>query len=170
MIKQSHSEILARDENDHEHRLSDPGRRRPEDLDRHVGARLRERRIMPGLSQQQLADLIGVTFQQAYKYERGINRVTSGRLYKIAQALDVDIGYFFERTGTDDAPRPTQRQRLLLEFMRDFMAIPDRKYQEEILLLARVLAEADTRPHRSGETAPRSEGRRTARANAPIVR
>jgi transcriptional regulator with XRE-family HTH domain len=104
MIKKLASEMLARDENGHEHRLPDPGRRRPEDIDRRVGARLRERRIMLGLSQQQLADLIGVTLQQAYKYEKGINRVTSGRLYKIAQALDVDIGYFFDRAGTDDAP------------------------------------------------------------------
>jgi transcriptional regulator with XRE-family HTH domain len=136
MIKKLASEMLARDENGHEHRLPVPGGRRAEDIDRHVGARLRERRIMLGLSQQQLADLIGVTFQQAYKYERGINRVTSGRLYKIAQALDVDIGYFFERTGTDDAPRPTQRQRRLLEFMRYVMAIPDRRHQEEIVSLA----------------------------------
>jgi transcriptional regulator with XRE-family HTH domain len=146
MIKQLDPEILARDENDQEHRLSGPGRRRAEDIDRHVGARLRERRIMLGLSQQQLAELIGVTFQQAYKYERGINRVTSGRLYRIAQALDVDIGYFFDRAGRDDAPTPTQQQRRLLEFMRDFMAIPDRKHQEEILLLARVLAEPDAGP------------------------
>jgi transcriptional regulator with XRE-family HTH domain len=146
MIKQLASELLARDENSHEHRLPGPGRRRPEDIDRRVGARLRERRIMLGLSQQQLAELIGVTLQQAYKYERGINRVTSGRLYKIAQALNVDIGYFFERTGSADAPRPTQQQRRLLEFMRDFMAIPDRKHQEEILLLARVLAEPDAGP------------------------
>jgi transcriptional regulator with XRE-family HTH domain len=112
----------------------------------HVGARLRERRIMLGLSQQQLAELIGVTFQQAYKYERGINRVTSGRLYEIAQALDVDIGYFFERTGRDEASRPSQQQRLLLEFVRYFVAIPNRRHQEEILLLARVLAEPDAGP------------------------
>jgi DNA-binding XRE family transcriptional regulator len=53
---------------------------RTQDIDRHVGARVRERRIMLGLTQQQLADLIGVTYQQAHKYERGINRVSAGRL------------------------------------------------------------------------------------------
>src|ERR1043166_315195 len=53
---------------------------RTQDVDRHVGARVRERRIMLGLTQQQLADLIGVTYQQAHKYERGINRVSAGRL------------------------------------------------------------------------------------------
>src|SRR5215472_11487722 len=52
---------------------------RTQDIDRHVGARIRERRIMLGLTQQQLADLIGVTYQQAHKYERGINRVSAGR-------------------------------------------------------------------------------------------
>jgi DNA-binding XRE family transcriptional regulator len=72
-----------------------PARRstgRTQDIDRHVGARVRERRIMLGLTQQQLADLIGVTYQQAHKYERGINRVSAGRLYEIAQVLSVPVG------------------------------------------------------------------------------
>src|ERR1700720_3252708 len=60
-----------------------------QDVDRHVGARIRERRIMLGLTQQQLADLIGVTYQQAHKYERGINRVSAGRLFEVAQVLSV---------------------------------------------------------------------------------
>src|SRR5438876_11586473 len=60
---------------------------RTQGIDRHVGARVRERRIMLGLTQQQLADLIGVTYQQAHKYERGINRVSAGRLFEIAQVL-----------------------------------------------------------------------------------
>src|SRR3954451_23041748 len=69
---------------------------RTQDIDRHVGGRVRERRIMLGLTQQQLADLIGVTYQQAHKYERGINRISAGRLYEIAQVLSVPIGYFFD--------------------------------------------------------------------------
>src|SRR5690242_21960643 len=71
-----------------------PGRRstgRTQDTDRYVGARIRERRIMLGLTQQQLADLIGVTYQQAHKYERGINRVSAGRLFEVAQVLS-EIG------------------------------------------------------------------------------
>ena len=68
-----------------------PGRSRAQDIDRHVGARMRERRIMLGLTQQQIAELIGVTYQQAHKYEKGINRVAAGRLYHIAQALGVDV-------------------------------------------------------------------------------
>src|SRR5215208_6446639 len=57
-------------------------------IDDHVGARIRERRIMLGLTQQQLAELIGVTYQQAHKYERGINRVSAGRLFEIARVLN----------------------------------------------------------------------------------
>jgi transcriptional regulator with XRE-family HTH domain len=76
-----------------------PGRARAQDTDRHVGARMRERRIMVGLAQHQMAELIGVTYQQAHKYDKGINRVTAGRLYHIAQALGVAVGYFFEGLG-----------------------------------------------------------------------
>jgi transcriptional regulator with XRE-family HTH domain len=77
-------------------RRRDPGRPRAEDIDRHVGARVRERRIMLGLTQQAMAELIGVTYQQAHKYEKGINRIAAGRVHQIAQALGVEIGYFFE--------------------------------------------------------------------------
>jgi DNA-binding XRE family transcriptional regulator len=63
------------------------GRARPQDVDRYVGARIRERRIMLGLTQQQMAELIGVAYQDAHKYEKGINRVAAGRLYSIARAL-----------------------------------------------------------------------------------
>jgi transcriptional regulator with XRE-family HTH domain len=62
---------------------------------------MRERRIMLGLTQQQMAELIGVTYQQAHKYEKGVNRVAAGRLYNIAQALGVDVGYFFEGLESD---------------------------------------------------------------------
>src|SRR5262249_38137644 len=80
-------------------RAAAPSRRstgRTQDIDRHVGARIRERRIMLGLTQQQLADLIGVTYQQAHKYERGINRVSAGRLFEVAQVLSVPVSHFFE--------------------------------------------------------------------------
>jgi transcriptional regulator with XRE-family HTH domain len=55
---------------------------------------MRERRIMLGLTHQQMTELVGVTCQQAHKYEKGINRVAAGRLYSIAQALEVEVGYF----------------------------------------------------------------------------
>jgi transcriptional regulator with XRE-family HTH domain len=118
-------------------------RHRLKDIDRHVGARMRERRIMLGLSQQQMAELVGVTYQQAHKYEKGINRVAAGRLYSIAQALGVDVGYFFEGLYSEKALRTTPQQRMMLDLARNFNAIPSRKHQEEIVSLARALAEPD---------------------------
>ena len=119
-------------------------RPRTQDVDRHVGDRMRQRRIMLGLTQQQLADLIGVTYQQAHKYERGINRIAGGRLYTIAQALGVEVAFFFEGIGAPaGAGKPTAHQRLLLELTRNFVAIADRRQQEAICNLARSLAASE---------------------------
>jgi transcriptional regulator with XRE-family HTH domain len=119
-------------------------RSRPQDTDRHVGAKLRERRLMLGMSQQQMADLIGVTYQQAHKYEKGINRIASGRLYAIAQGLGVEMSYFYEGIGgAPDAFEPTPKQRLLLELTRNFANIASRRQQEAICNLARTLASLD---------------------------
>src|SRR6476619_6230171 len=59
------------------------GRSRPQDVDRHVGARVREWRLALGLTQQQLAELVGITDQQAHKYEKGVNRISAGRLHQL---------------------------------------------------------------------------------------
>lgn len=94
---------------------------------------------MLGLTQQQMADLIGVTYQQAHKYEKGINRVAAGRLYQMARALGVDIGYFFEGLQENGAFSATPQQRMLLELARNFLSIPTRKHQEAVCSLARAL-------------------------------
>ena len=113
---------------------------RATDTDQHVGIRIRERRVMLGLSQQQMAELIGVTYQQAHKYERGINRISAGRLYEIAQVLRVPVGYFFEGLGgNDDTELPT-RQRMCLEVARNFSQIDDERHQEALSQMARALA------------------------------
>src|SRR6202045_1190656 len=92
-------------------------------IDDHVGARIRERRIMLGLTQQQLAEMIGVTYQQAHKYERGINRVSAGRLFEIGRVLNAPITYFYDGLG-DEAPRAAPpHQRMLLEIARNFAEI-----------------------------------------------
>jgi len=124
------------------------GRSRALDVDHYVSLRIRQRRIMLGLTQQQMAELIGVTYQQAHKYETGINRISAGRLYQIAQALGVDIGYFFEdvdpeRKSTPNQPELMPQQRMLLELARNFANIPNRKHQEALCNLARVLATGD---------------------------
>ena len=113
---------------------------RANDTDRHVGVRIRERRVMLGLSQQQMADLIGVTYQQAHKYERGINRISAGRLYEIAQVLGVPIGYFFEGLETQRSPDLSARQRMCLELARNFTSIQNEKHQEALSQMARALA------------------------------
>jgi transcriptional regulator with XRE-family HTH domain len=124
------------------------GRSRALDVDRYVSLRIRQRRIMLGLTQQQMAELIGVTYQQAHKYETGINRISAGRLYQIAQALGVEISYFFEEIDPEKRTRPKPsemmpQQRMLLELARNFAGITNRKHQDALCNLARVLANAE---------------------------
>jgi transcriptional regulator with XRE-family HTH domain len=109
-------------------------------IDDYVGARIRERRIMLGLTQQQLAEMIGVTYQQAHKYERGINRVSAGRLYEIARVLNAPITYFYEGVGDETQRVVPPHQRMLLEIARNFGEIRNEKHQEAVSQLARVLA------------------------------
>src|SRR4051794_12250538 len=86
----------------------------PDSVDRHVGARIRMRRLMLRLSQTQLADALGITFQQVQKYENGTNRVGASRLQHIASTLQVPVSFFFEESPItrgepaqiSDAPSP----------------------------------------------------------------
>jgi transcriptional regulator with XRE-family HTH domain len=110
--------------------------------DKHVGTRIRERRIMLGLSQQQMANMIGVTYQQAHKYERGINRISAGRLYEIAQVLGVPVSFFFEGLDGEATPELNDRQRMCLELARNFASISNEKHQEALSQMARALASA----------------------------
>lgn len=110
-------------------------------IDRHVGARIRERRILLGLTQQQLAELIGVTYQQAHKYERGVNRVSAGRLFQIAKVLSVPMSYFYEGVGEEEPKPITPRERMVLEIARNFSGITNERHQEALSQLARALAQ-----------------------------
>lgn len=81
-------------------------------IDQRVALRIRERRLRLGMTQQHLAEMIGVAFQQAHKYERGLSRVSAGRLFHIATVLDTPITYFFSagddgdlETGADRASK-----------------------------------------------------------------
>ena len=123
-------------------------RTRAHDVDQYVSLRIRQRRITLGLTQQQMAELIGVTYQQAHKYETGVNRISAGRLYHIARALGVDVNYFFEGFEAADRRREVEQrlmpqQRLLLDLARHFVNIPNRKHQEALCQLARTLAAAE---------------------------
>lgn len=120
--------------------------------DRHVGARIRERRVMLGLSQQQLAKMIGVTYQQAHKYERGLNRISAGRLFEIGQVLGVPVAWFFEGLTPDgEAQEFSPRQRMCLELARNFALIDNEKHQEALSQMARALA-AQAQAEREGES------------------
>jgi len=113
---------------------------RPTETDKYVGARIRERRIMLGLSQQQMAEMIGVTYQQAHKYERGINRISTGRLFEISQVLGVSVGFFYEGLESDSGEELKNRQRMCLEVARNFTQIDNKIHQEALSHLARALA------------------------------
>lgn len=113
-------------------------------IDIHVGNRIRERRILLGFTQQQMANLIGVTYQQAHKYERGINRISAGRLYNIATALNVPINYFFDGLEPTDTAETSSRQRMCLEMARNFSQIENERYQDALSHLARALSQPTT--------------------------
>ncbi len=81
--------------------MSDPLNKTPDPVDVHVGRRLRLRRTLLGMSQEQLANSVGVTFQQIQKYERGSNRVSASRLYDISKVLGVPVAFFFEDINDD---------------------------------------------------------------------
>lgn len=121
---------------------------RLQDIDRYVSSRIRHRRIMLGITQQEMAELIGVTYQQAHKYEKAVNRVSAGRLHQIAFALGVGISYFFEGAEPSDGSKTHEeqlipQQRLLLELARSFTMVKNRKHQEAICHLARALSHRD---------------------------
>jgi transcriptional regulator with XRE-family HTH domain len=75
----------------------------PHPVDRHVGLRIRMRRKEIGVSQERLAEALGITFQQVQKYERGANRVSASKLWEIAASLRTPVGYFYEGLGDGDA-------------------------------------------------------------------
>ena len=128
-------------------RRAPPGRPRAGAVERHVGARIRERRVMLGLSQHDIAGLLGVSVQHANSYERGANRVTAGRLHQVAEALGVGVGYFYEGVGQAGVTSgPTPQQRRLLELARDFANLRSRRHQEALCQLARALAGPQAEP------------------------
>jgi transcriptional regulator with XRE-family HTH domain len=121
-------------------------------VDVHVGKRVRHRRWMVGMTQQQLGDIVGIKFQQIQKYETGMNRISASRLWDIAQALDVSISFFFEgfegEDGSVEAPAISatgQRGDLLadkeaLELVRSYYSIPEAQ-RRRLFDLARVLSD-----------------------------
>ena len=79
-------------------------KRDPNYVDRHVGTRMRMRRLLIGMSQERLGELLGITFQQVQKYEKGSNRVSASRLHQVAKVLNVTVQFFFDELQGDSAP------------------------------------------------------------------
>jgi transcriptional regulator with XRE-family HTH domain len=119
------------------------GRPRAGALDVLVGKRARERRLALGLTVQEVAAVLGVPYQQLHKYETGANRLSAGRLFLLAEALGVGVAHFFGEDGEGEVAAPTGHRRALLELVRNFARIRDRKQQEAVARLARTLADPD---------------------------
>ena len=105
------------------------------EVDHHVGQRLRRRRKLLGLTQQQLGDSIGIRFQQVQKYESGANRMSASRLFDLAEALDVPVQYFYEglqrRNGSavpeeGKLPADLMSQRETVELLRAYYKLKER--------------------------------------------
>ncbi len=124
-------------------------------VDLHVGKRLRHRRWMIGMTQQQLANAVGIKFQQIQKYESGANRISASRLYDLSVALDVDVSFFFEGLG-EDAEAPAHAglnpelftDKETLELVRAYYAM-DEMPRRRLLELTKALSQSDE----NGQTA-----------------
>ena len=103
----------------------------PNPIDRHVGSRVRMRRVMLGMSQEKLGEALGLTFQQVQKYEKGINRIGASRLQQISQTLDVPLSYFFEGAPSFDSAAgrepalPGVAEGAPASYISDFLSSPE---------------------------------------------
>jgi transcriptional regulator with XRE-family HTH domain len=130
----------------------------PNPIDVHVGSRIRLRRTLLGISQMSLAEAIGLTFQQVQKYEKGANRVSSSRLMDIANALDVEVPYFFQEMSEQlaeqtpskllsakklpeiDQEKDPMVRRETLELVRAYYRIPDATVRKRLADLTKAVA------------------------------
>ena len=116
-------------------------------VDVHVGKRIRHRRWLVGMTQQQLAQHVGIKFQQIQKYETGANRVSASRLWDISETLEVPISFFFEglereqaqQSATDSVPPDLMGDKEALELIRSYYSIPENQ-RRQLFDLARVLS------------------------------
>jgi transcriptional regulator with XRE-family HTH domain len=131
----------------------------PNPTDKHVGSRVRMRRMMLGMSQEKLGDALGLTFQQVQKYEKGTNRIGASRVQQIAHILQVPVSFFFEGgpstgsgrgDGMGEAPSPAYVSEFLsttdgLALTKAFMRIEDAKLRRRIVDLVEQIASREKR-------------------------
>lgn len=132
---------------------------RANSMDAYVGGRLRMRRTLLGMSQEKLAEALGITFQQVQKYERGVNRVGASRLYDLSKVLDVPVSFFFEGSNNNSKPASKKTKmkmgvasgrdeyetedftdRETLELVRAFKSIGNQDMRKSVLDMIRSLA------------------------------
>jgi transcriptional regulator with XRE-family HTH domain len=108
----------------------------------HIGEKVFNLRLGMGLSRKELAALIGVSHQQLQKYEKGVNRISVGRLLLVAKALEKDIEYFYEDFIENQTivKTITKHQRMCIELSKNFMKIQDSEHQTAINTLVKTLA------------------------------
>ncbi len=128
----------------------------PNPIDVHVGSRVRLRRMLVGMSQEKLGEMLGLTFQQIQKYEKGANRIGASRLYQIAQILGVDVEFFFDDMPDGNKSKKSkgfsegQSSPYVMDFVssseglqlnRSFTRISDPKIRKRLLELVKSLGE-----------------------------
>ena len=117
-------------------------------VDLHVGKRIRQRRWLVGMTQQQLAEQVGIKFQQIQKYETGANRVSASRLWDISEDMDVPVNFFFEGIenevtaagSTESVPADIMGDKEALDLVRSYYSIPENQ-RRRLFDLARVLSD-----------------------------
>jgi transcriptional regulator with XRE-family HTH domain len=97
----------------------------PDPIDKHVGSRVRMRRMMIGMSQEKLGEKLGITFQQIQKYEKGTNRIGASRLQQIATVLSVPVSFFFEGAPVPDGDGSVSSEPTSPAYVSDFLATAD---------------------------------------------
>ncbi len=135
----------------------------PDLVDKHVGKQLRTRRSIMGLSQEKLAEAVGVTFQQVQKYERGTNRISASRLYTFSKILNVSIDFFYEGmdgvsnnnaigmsdneqdsfdapAATSNPPEDLMSKKETIDLLKAYYSIEDNKKRKELLNLVKSMA------------------------------
>jgi transcriptional regulator with XRE-family HTH domain len=120
----------------------------PNPIDVHVGARLRLRRTLLGLSQEKLGEAVGITFQQLQKYERGSNRISASRLFNLSQVLEVPVSFFFDdmpdtvpgapESFDPETPMPPLGRRETLELVKCYYRIKDPRVRRKVFDLVKV--------------------------------
>jgi transcriptional regulator with XRE-family HTH domain len=139
---------------------TDKKKGRANSIDEHVGQRLRQRRSILGISQEKLAEMVGITFQQIQKYENGANRVSASRLFQLSTLLDVPVDFFFEdstklavigmsdngQEAFESLPGDVMQEKETLELVRVYYSIKNPKVRKDFFKLLKSMAESNDSP------------------------